>query len=319
MVNRGNSSLSELCVLLLALCSCLVVGCGGGAPTYHEVPNPEILPAQPGLIAFLSDRNGTSSMYFMQSDGTGVTRVTGSTAADNEPQASSDGRTIVFSSARGLGDKHVFIINRDGTGFAQLTDDSGFQDGPHFSPDGRMIVYAQDWRIRVMNVEGTGKRDLTPPGSGDRAPNFLPDGRRIAFWRTNIDTGEKRLHIINVDGTGDVSFPLAPVNHFVAPAFSPDGTTVYFAATPGAKVQVWAMNLAGGELRNLNDSAYSDYEPIVVQNKLVFPSNRTGKLELFSANLDGSGASNLTNTPNANEAFWGATLSFGAEGYSARH
>jgi Tol biopolymer transport system component len=255
-------------------------------------------------------------MYFMQSDGSGVTQVAGSTAADNEPQASSDGRSIVFSSMRGLAEIHVFIINRDGSGFAQLTDDGGFQDGPHFSPDGRMIVYAHNWRIRVMNVEGTGKRDITPPNSGDRAPNFLPDGRRIAFWRTNHDMGETRLHIINLDGTGEVSFAVVSANQFTAPVFSPDGTTAYFASG-GAEVQVWTMNVNTGELRNLSNSAYSDCEPVVVQNKLVFPSNRTGKLELFSANLDGSNAINLTNTPSSNEAFWGATLSFGAAVSSA--
>ncbi len=313
---KGKSSTSPLRVLLVALCFCAMAGCGGGAPTHHEIPDPERLPAQPGLIAFLSDRDGRSSMYFMQSDGSSVTRVAGSTAADDEPQASSDGRSIVFSSFRGFVDVHVFIINRDGSGFAQLTDDGGFQDGPHFSPDGRMIVYAHNWRIRVMNVEGTGKRDVTPPDSGDRAPNFLPDGRRIAFWRTNHDTGGTRLHIINLDGTGDVSFAVASANEFVAPVFSPDGTTVYFASG-GDKVQVWTMNVNNGESRNLSNSPYSDCEPLVVQNKLVFPSNRIGKLELFSANLDGSNAINLTNTPDSNEAFSGATLLFSAAKSSA--
>ncbi len=52
-------------------------------------------------IAFTSNTDGNSEIYIMNSDGTGLLRVTRNPAEDTAPQFSKDGTKIIFSSNRG--------------------------------------------------------------------------------------------------------------------------------------------------------------------------------------------------------------------------
>ena len=52
-------------------------------------------------IAFTSETDGNSEIYLMNSDGTGLLRVTRNLATDITPQFSGNGTKIIFSSNRG--------------------------------------------------------------------------------------------------------------------------------------------------------------------------------------------------------------------------
>ena len=52
-------------------------------------------------LAFVSNADGNEEIYLVNTDGTGLVRLTRNTADDNSPQFSRDGKQIIFSSNRG--------------------------------------------------------------------------------------------------------------------------------------------------------------------------------------------------------------------------
>src|SRR5947209_17376881 len=138
--------------------------CGGGNSSASTPrPAPTGLAEMPGLVAFLSDRDGKPAIYTGLLDGSAASRVTLSNDSDQIADASPDGRRIVFS-RRGGGefglDMHVFIVNRDGSGFTQITAGSGIQEDPRFSPDGTRIVYTDTFHVKTLNLDGSGSRQV---------------------------------------------------------------------------------------------------------------------------------------------------------------
>ena len=131
---------------------------------------------------------GPISIYVMNVDGTGIKRLTKTFTNDTHPCFSPDGRKIVFSSGRGVGNSHdIYIINADGTGRTQLTRTTNFkaqnntdEDEPVFSPDGRRIAFSSNdgngregsSAIYVMNTNGTRMRRITPSYLSASAPSW---------------------------------------------------------------------------------------------------------------------------------------------------
>lgn len=120
---------------------------------------------------------GPISICVMNSDGSGVKRLTQTYTNDTHPCFSPDGRKIVFSSGKGIGGENdIYIINADGTGRTQLTRTTHSnsltdEDEPVFSPDGRKIAFISTLvdkdgtykaGIYVMNSNGTGIKRITP-------------------------------------------------------------------------------------------------------------------------------------------------------------
>jgi hypothetical protein len=73
-----------------------------------------------GKIAFTSERDGNPEIYIMNSDGTGQTNVTNSTASDGYPSFAPDGAWIAFNSNRD-GDVEVWITRINGTDVYNFT------------------------------------------------------------------------------------------------------------------------------------------------------------------------------------------------------
>jgi Tol biopolymer transport system component len=62
-------------------------------------------------------------------------------------------------------------------------------------------------RAYLMNLDGTGSVALTPDTAGCQDMRWSPDGTRIAFSLAIPTFSDHEIHIMNADGTGDVTLP----------------------------------------------------------------------------------------------------------------
>ena len=169
--------------------------CTGLGPVWS--PNGHVI-----LFTRATRRPGTSGVYTIRPDGSGLTRIL---SGGSDLEWSPDGRRIVFDS----GSHSIAVAHADGSRVHVLFSGAG-PGTPSWSPDGRKIVFfnapggRRNFRAEVwtMNADGSGKERLYRSGccyEGLRAPPiWSPDGRLIAF---SADSAGGTF-VINADGTG---------------------------------------------------------------------------------------------------------------------
>ena len=94
-----------------------------------ETTAPETTVPKITKIAFVSNRDGNQEIYVMNSDGSGVVRLTNNSAEDGGPVWSPDDSRIAFNSYRD-GNWEIYVINSDGTGQVNLTNNKADDGGP---------------------------------------------------------------------------------------------------------------------------------------------------------------------------------------------
>ncbi len=138
------------------------------SPTYN--------PRTGSQIAWISGRTGLPQLYIMDSDGSGVARLTDGGYASS-PSWSPNGQFVAFAWDRKYGPgapggQDIYVMEIANKHWIQLTHDGGPCDFPSWSPDGRHIVYANSpngrissMKIMTMLADGTDKHPLTSTGS----------------------------------------------------------------------------------------------------------------------------------------------------------
>jgi Tol biopolymer transport system component len=148
------------------------------------------------------------------------------TGADFAPDASRDGKLIVYTSER-EGRQSIWLKQYPGGDEVALT--SGPDELPRFSPDGTQILFirlagAKRDLYRVPVVGGEPRKVLDDVLFAD----WSPDGREIVFVRRRQE-GDKSISAIGlVDANGDGAREIAREENqaLVAPRWSPDGRTI---------------------------------------------------------------------------------------------
>src|SRR5215470_1819470 len=294
-------------------------------------------------IAFTSTRDDltTAEIYLMSPDGTNVRRLTENTGGNAFAALSPDGKKIVFDSNRNraegepLNTSDLFVMDTKGDEQRFLIRGSSAT----WSPDSKNIAFhasasgtglpikldlgaaTSDSDIFVANVDDllagvAGPMNLTNnPDAIDDDPDLSPDGRRIVFTSHPVTDDPQRsnlaeIYVINVDGTGLTRLTFNAEEER-APSWSPDGSRIVYMCRIGggtADFEICTMNADGSDRLQLTDNTVFDgtgpFSPDGQQ--IVFQRPVAGRQQLWLMNADGTGQTQLTNTPGLNLfANWG--------------
>ena len=153
-----------------------------------------------------------TELFFVNADGSGLRRLTGSERFDGDAQISPDGTQIVFVSQRD-GNDDIYLMNLDGSNVRRLTTNPANDKDPAWSPDGRWIVFAStrgsgsamnNYNLYIMSADGSNQCRLTDGETPQWEPVWSPDGQWIAY----LALYERKLYLVRPDGTETRPFPL---------------------------------------------------------------------------------------------------------------
>jgi tricorn protease len=209
-----------------------------------------------------------------------------------------NGNLVAFSYAGDL-----WTVDRNGGRASRLTTGTGIETDPVFSPDGSMIAFTgeYDGNTDVFVIPATGgvPKRLTFHPAVDAAVAWTPDGKNVIF-RSNRESSSGRytkLFKISVNGGLATALPLPMA---FSGKFSADGK--YFAYSPvggasgfnysayvswrnyrgGLASSVWIADMATLEVVKVPREKSNDFNPVWVDNRVYFLSDRNGPVSLFS-------------------------------------
>ena len=175
---------------------------------------------------------------------------------------------------------------------------SGDIDG-RFSPDGSMVAFRRGGLgdLYVVGVEGESRdaaRRLTADNPGVRGIAWSRDGNRVLFGSMEGGRGWG-IWQVNVDGSAPTRVLSGSLN-LSFPAISPDGKTLA-VEQQDIVTNLMEISLKGPQTsRLLAASSRQDYSPVYSPDgrQILFVSSRSGAIELWIANADGTDARQVT-------------------------
>jgi dipeptidyl aminopeptidase/acylaminoacyl peptidase len=229
------------------------------------------------------------------------------TGSDSDPAWSPDGTAIAFTSSRS-GTKDIWVMDGDGGNRQELTFTIAVDSDPAWSPDGQRIAFesnraGNDTEIWVMLRDGRSQARLTTAAGFDGDPSWSPDGVKIAF--TSTRDGNREIYVMDADGGNPLRLTtdlvvIQPETNGIDqnPAWSPDGTRIYFDSNRTGDFEIYSMRADGSDVRRLTDHPALDAIPVPSPDgrQILFTSDRTGAADrrLYIMNVDGTGVRAIT-------------------------
>ena len=282
---------------------------------YREMYLPQ-LTTGPSSVAWLPDSRTlvysmAGSLWKQKLDSFEAEQLTAGPGYDYQPDCSSDGRWIIYSSYANDAIE-LWALNLETRQSWQLTSGGAVNVEPRFSPDGKRIAfvstsYYKHFHIFIAqfaNGELTDTKRLTGETRSDLpryyysefdheiSPAWSPDGSEIifvsnrghiygtgGFWRMKAEPGAEAREIHYEETTWKAR-----------PDFSPDGKRIVYASYLGQQWhQLWVMPSAGGDPFPLSYGDFDNVSPRWSPDgaRIAFISNRNGNTSLWTQEISG--------------------------------
>jgi Tol biopolymer transport system component len=258
-------------------------------------------------IAFISNRDGTSDIYVIGVDGGAATRLTNSPDNEGAPAWTADGKSIVYS-VFANGSSKLFTVPLAGGAATQIG--TAPNRGPVLTKGGKRVLSTPGVFPKTALIEsdldGGNVRVLSDSNRMIFNMVTSPDGKWIAYASAD-STRNMQVWLAAADGRGArvlTNFSDAD-GHPQWPSWSPDGRTIAVQAgkynrekPTESSAHIWLVDVATGKATKLaaHDRPYLDETPSFFPDgkRIAIQSDRSGRMELWIINVDGTGARQIT-------------------------
>jgi TolB protein len=285
----------------------LVLAASSGAQAIPPIVNggfPLVSPSAPRIL-FESNRTGRNQLWIISADGTGERQLTNRDTDVSAAQWAADGKSILYS-----------VMIRDTSWVYELWPDSSRERpvvaypgrAPHLSPARNQVLYdVGPWtasHLVLADANGRSARQVTSDSLTVWSGTWSPNGRLIAF--TVSRPSGMSVWVMNADGSQphQVTHLTPEEGRAQVPSWHPDSHQLAFqanASSPKGKSTLWIVDLSttGAMEVAAHRTAYLDETPSWFSDgqRLAFQSNRTGRMEIWTINADGSDPRQVTGRP----------------------
>jgi len=258
-------------------------------------------------VAYCSERDGVTDIFVVDV-ATGISRrVTNTPEAEGPPAWADDGRSIVFTVARG--DTTALLSVPAAGGMATTIVQFQGVRSIELSHDGQKLAVTRgSWarsRFGVARRDGTMFRAFTDSSSAWYNLAWSPNDAAIATAR-NDSAGTMTLVLFSAESGRKNELVRLPNGYGRPqwPAWSQNGKTILFQAAGSAggeptqrDVYIHKVDVKSRKITRLraHDRAMLDEAPCWLDEKqIVFQSNQSGAFELWIMRADGTLAKQLT-------------------------
>ena len=256
--------------------------------------------------------SGNQSLVIMKNDGTGEKVLANNLAMVGSVQLSLDGKAGVSMEEDDNGYLQVFyadLTNLNNIQPKQLTSTPENHIAPQLSADRSTVIYykwtsAQISQAFTVKVAGGSETQISTPSTEVYFPTFTPDGKHIVFEGYNKSSSGATISMMNLDGSGITTITNLGSDWDEMPSVSPDGKTIAFSRyTSGQGEDIFTIGIDKTNLEQLTTDG-NNWDPLFVNDKIVFISWRDGHDLIYSMSLDGSNQKNLTPNDTYDYMFW---------------
>ena len=172
-------------------------------------------------LAVSLSREGGSQIFLVNPDGSGVRRLTTSSAIDTEPRFSPDGKWLYFTSDRG-GSAQIYRMPATGGEPQRVTFEGSYNVSPRISPDGKTLAYitrnSGKFQVALQDLANKQVQIITD-SDRDESPSFSPNGRMILL--ATVSGGRGLLSAVSSDGRFKQRLSAATGGDVREPAWGP--------------------------------------------------------------------------------------------------
>ena len=263
-------------------------------------------------IFFVSNRSGSKEIWEMDYDGANQKQLTHTGSISLSPHVSPDGSRVAFSGVTKEG-WQIQMYSLDLNRLVSFPHFPGDNYSPAWSSNGENIAFSSsrtgNTEIYAVSSSGGGLRRLTENKGPDVSPTWNPKTNAQIAWVSGR-TGLPQIYTMASDGTNAVR--VTDQGYAVSPSWSPNGQFLAFAwvrhygpGAPGAS-DIYVMDVASKQWAQLtHDGGRNDFPSWAPDGRhIVFQSNRTGKVQIWSMLADGSDVHQLTKSGENSQPNW---------------
>jgi Tol biopolymer transport system component len=201
-------------------------------------------------------------------------------------------------------DSILETVNVDSGKRTVLREFDGVIEAPNWTADGKYLVYNRSGRIYRYEI-ATGTITEIYTGAMTHCNNdhvLAPDGTHIGISNGTTEDGQSRIYIASLLG-GEPTL-ITPIAPSYLHGWSPDGKTLAYCAERNDEFNVYTIPVWGGVEKQLTSAPGLDDGPEYSRDgRIWFNSTRTGLMQLWRMNADGSEQTQMTFDENANSWF----------------
>ncbi len=154
------------------------------------------------------------------------------------------------------------------------------------------------WQLGIGNFEGnkiSNVTKLTNRSSYEYCAKFSPDGSKIAYQEYDWGTRKSNIYIADKNGNNAKYLVTSNISDQNID-WTKDAQSIVFTYLKDNNLSIYLKSLDSKIFKKISTHSANDFAVSTSKklNKIAFLSDKTGKVDLFVMNLDGSNLKNVT-------------------------